>query len=235
MLPLLVVASPGPFAAQTTLARQFEQRLLAQYRALAQADTAALGNALADCLVWTVGTNGAQLTKAQLLAAASHRQTPTPRFEIDSVRVRRLGDVAVVDYRRGDARRLGGYQLTTWTRAVDVFSRRGARWRLEHHAQTWLVAPVTPVEADSTDLEAFVGRYQIGPGYVDSVHWERGQLVATASGQSAGALLVPVSASAFSPNGVGALIVFERDASGRVVGYVQGLPNGGVVRGVRLR
>ena len=37
------------------------------------------------------------------------------------------------------------------------------------------------------------------------------------------------------PDGIGALMVFERDASGRVTGYVQGLPDGHVVRAARLR
>jgi hypothetical protein len=117
---------------------------------------------------------------------------------------------------------------------LDVFVRQGKRWLLEYHTQTWLVTPAAPVETDSTALAAFVGRYRIGPGYVDDVHWEGPLLVATASGQTVGATLVPVSATAFSPDGVGPLMIFERDATGRVVGYVQGLPDGQVVRAARL-
>jgi hypothetical protein len=53
--------------------------------------------------------------------------------------------------------------------------------------------------------------------------------------EAVGPELVPLSGTAFRPNGVGALLVFERDASGRVVGYVQGFPDGRVARGTRLR
>jgi len=46
--------------------------------------------------------------------------------------------------------------------------------------------------------------------------------------------LVPVSENAFSPDGVAPLIVFERDGSGRVAGYVQGSPDGSVRRARRI-
>jgi hypothetical protein len=110
-------------------------------------------------------------------------------------------------------------EVTHSTRALEVFVWRRVQWRLEPHTQAWLVSPVTPVVLDSPALQGFVGRYQIAPGYVDDVHWEGSQLVATASGQATGATLVPVSTNAFSPDGVGALMVFERDATGRVLGY----------------
>jgi hypothetical protein len=87
---------------------------------------------------------------------------------------------------------------------------------------------------DSSALQPFVGRYQIAPNYVDNVHWESGHLIATASGQSSGARLVPVSSSAFSPDGIGSVLVFERDPRGRVVGYVQAYPDGRVIRASRL-
>ena len=202
---------------------------------IAAADTANLAPMVGDDLIWILGPSGASLTKSQFLTAVSRRQRPPPRFEVDSLHVRQAGDAVIVDYRRGDRRQLGGYLLTTQSRVVDVFVERGNRRRLVTHIQTWLVSPVNPVRADSASLDAFVGRYQIGPGYIDNVHWERGHLVATASGQSVGAVLVPVSTSAFSPDGIGALMVFERDASGRVTGYVQGLPDGHVVRAARLR
>jgi ketosteroid isomerase-like protein len=201
---------------------------------LANADTTTLAAGMADSLVWVVATGGAVLTKSDLLAAASHRQVPAPRFDIDSVRVRLLGDVALVDYRRGDHRQVGSYERTTWTRVLDVFAHRRGGWLLERHTQTWLVVPVTPVSSDSAALAGFVGRYRIGPGYIDDVHWEGRHLVATASGQTAGATLVPVSVAAFSPDGVGPMIVFERDTTGHVVGYVQALPDGQVVRASRL-
>jgi hypothetical protein len=208
------------------------------YGAIARGDSAALRPWLADDLVWTDGGSGAEAGKAQLLAARGRPQPVPPRLAIDSVRTRGLGDVALVSFRRVDRRALGGYESTARWRVLDVFARRGGpsgpRWQLVRHTQTWLVAPVTPVALDAAAQQAFVGRYAVTPGVVDSVHWTRGALWATITGFPPGGRLVPVAASVFSPDGTGALIAFERDAAGRVTGYVQGFPDGRVLRRAKL-
>lgn len=232
-----VCALPRASRAQATvppLAEQFRPVLAAQYKAMVRGDTAALHAHFADDLVWVVGLNGTEVTKTQLLNAVAQVSAPAPRFEVDSVHATRFGDIAVVEYRRADHRQMGMGELKTSWRVLDVFARRGGQWILERHTQTWLVSPVIPISLDSAALQPFVGRYQIAPGYVDDIHWEDNQLVATASGQTAGAHLVPVSTSAFSPDGVGSLITFERDLTGRVIGYVQGYPDGSIFRARRL-
>lgn len=221
-------------SAQNTPATGFRPLLNAEYDAMVHGDTAALGALMADDLIWIVGPNGSEMTKPQLLAAAAQVQTPAPRFLVDSVRAKRYGDVATVTYRRTDHRPIGDGEFVSSWKAMDVFALQHGRWILERHTQVWLVAPVAPIVLDSASMNAFVGRYQIRPGYVDDVHWEGRSLVATASGQSQGARLVPVANNVFSPDGVGALISFERDASGRVLGYVQGYPDGQVIRAPRL-
>lgn len=222
-------------AQSATLAAEFRPLLLARYAAIAHADTAALGSYLADDLSWIgIANAGADLSKPGLLALASVPQTPTPEYRVDSIRARRSGDMAIVEYQRSDHRRVGSAEQTTVVRAQEVFVKRGGKWLLELHTQSWVVIPVTPVAIDSVTLQAFVGRYQAALGFVDNVHWEAGHLVATATGEKVGARLVPVSASAFSPDGVAPLIVFERDSTGRVIGYVQGYPDGQVRRATRL-
>lgn len=215
-------ASPEPFHAA----------LDSLYAAVARGDSVALRPWLAEDLAWTGA--GGDATRAQVLAVLGRPQAVTPHYEVDSVRVQHLGDVALVGYRRVDRRVLGGYESTAHWRALDVFARRAGRWQLVRHTQSWLAAPVTAVAMDSAALQPFVGRYAVAPGYVDDVHWERGRLVATITGFPPGAPLVPVSATVFSPDGTGALIAFERDAAGRVIGYVQGYPDGRVLRRRRL-
>ncbi len=232
-------AVPSVASAQDALTATFRPLLDAEYSATVHGDTAALGALLADDLVWIVGPDGSEMTKKQLLSAAAQLRVPAPhapapRFIVDSVRAKRFGDVATVAYRRTDHRPMGDGDFVTSWKALDVFALHKGRWLLERHTQVWLVSPVKSVTLDSASMSAFVGRYQIGPGYVDNVHWEGRNLVATASGQSAGARLVPVAANVFSPDGDGALISFERDASGRVLGYVQGYPDGHVIRAPKL-
>jgi uncharacterized protein DUF4440 len=208
--------------------------LTSQYVALAYGDTVTLDQTLADDLVWVVGANGGTLTKPQVIALAAHVQSPVPSFEIDSLDVALIGNVAIAEYRRTDHRDLASFHTRTTSRVLDVFRPHGTGWLLARHTQTWIVSAPASVTLDSTALDAFVGRYEIGPGFIDNVHWHDGHLVAQSSVESVGATLVPVSNSAFSPDGIAPLIVFERDATGRVTGYVQQDPDGTVRRAHRL-
>jgi ketosteroid isomerase-like protein len=231
---LAVITAHRQVQGQVRAQREFRSAIDSLYGAIASGDSAALGRRLADDLVWLVGASGVEVTKAQLLAAASRVQEPAVHFDVDSLRVQSVGNVALVSFRRVDRRSLGGVNFPAAWLVLDVFAQRAGRWQLVRHVQTWAVAPVQPVTVDSAALQAFVGRYSVAPGYVDDVHWEGGHLVATISGYPPGGRLVPVSGSVFSPDGVGALIAFERDASGRVIGYVQGYPDGHVVRRPKL-
>jgi hypothetical protein len=206
------------------------------YGAFGRADTSALRPWLAEDLVWTDGVTGADVSRAQLLGVLGARGRGAPvRTERDSIRVRSAGTVTFVGYRRTDRRSVGAAELPTRWRVTDAFVWRDGRWQLVQHSRTWLVTAVPAAAGvDSAALQAFVGRYEVAPGYVDDVHWEGGRLVATLTGTRTGARLVPVSATVFSPDGTGALIAFERDAAGRVTGYVQGYPDGRVNRRRKL-
>ena len=214
-----------------SLDTEFHDRLVAFNTAMARADTAALDRQMADDLIWVIGATGGVVGKTQLLAAASTLQNPVPHFDVDSVRVRRVGNVAIVNYRRTDRRRVGAYEVSFTWRVFETYVRDGARWQVARHVQTWVhLPPATPAAVDSATLAPFVGHYEIDPSFIDNVHFEGRELVATPTGQKEGGHLVPVSESAFVPDGVGALLVFERDRRGRVTGYIQGYPDGRVLR-----
>jgi Domain of unknown function (DUF4440) len=233
-LGLATVVASGCTHTQRATDATFGSLIAARHAAMARGDTATVHRQLADDMNWVIGASGGTLSAAQFLAAVSHVQTPPPRYEIDSLHARALGTVATVAYRRVDRRTAGTYEATNLTRCLDVFVRRGSQWLLVEHSQTWIVQSPPPVRLDAAALGAFIGHYEIAPGFVDDVHWEGKELVATVTGQMQGGRLVPVSTSAFSPDGVAPLIVFERDATGRVVGYVQGSPDGGVRRARRI-
>lgn len=234
LLALFFGVAPSRARAQTTT--EVREAFDSLYAALGRGDTAVLRTRLGEELVWTDGVTGRDVSKAQVLALIAGRPAGTaPRTALDSIEVRLVGNVAFLGARRVDRRSLAGVDLTTQWRVMDAFIRRPTGWQLIRHAQTWLVTPVTPVAGlDSASFQPFVGRYEVAPGYVDDVHWERGHLVATVTGYPPGARLVPVSASVFSPEGVGALIALERDAAGVVIGYVQGFPDGRVLRRRKL-
>jgi ketosteroid isomerase-like protein len=233
-LSLVFLATSGCTKTRRGESSEFDQLIADRYAAIARGDSATVHRQLADDMRWVIIRSGSSIGTAQFLAAISHAQVPRPRFEIDSLEARTSGEVTTVTYRRTDHRLAGTFEDVHSSRSLEVFLRRSGRWLLVEHAETWIVKAPASVTLDSTALNAFVGRYQIGPGFVDDVHWEGGGLVATSSAETSGARLVAVSENAFSPDGVAPLIVFERDRSGRVAGYVQGSPDGSVRRARRI-
>lgn len=241
LMTMIVVLTPASGWSQRTSASgppDLVAAVRANYAAIAGHDTSTLERDLADDFRWVLATGGQVVSKPQLLEALAHAPSAAVRYDVDSAHVEIVGDVALVEYRLTDRREFGGYTKAFASRGTDTFIRRDGNWRLTRRTQTWIVSPPATIALDTVALRAFVGRYEHGAGFVDDVHLERGELMATSSAESAsglpGAHLLPVSEDAFSPDGVAPLIVFERDASGRVVGYVQQSPDGSVTRARRL-
>lgn len=209
------------------------------FSAIARADSTVLRSRLGDDLRWVLGSSGTVMDKPRLLAAAG-RSSPlvSLRYEVDSVRLWREGPLLTAEYRLTDRRTFREYSNVFVSLASDVFVLRRGRWELIRHGQTWLVHAPASIAADSAALAQFVGRYERGPGYIDDVHFVDGHLVAQSTLEalvgSPGAHLFPVSEDTFSPEGTAPMIVFERDAHGRVTGYVQQAPDGPITRARRL-
>jgi hypothetical protein len=209
------------------------------YSSISRADTVALRALLSVDLRWVFGSSGDVATKQQLLRAAS-RPIPDIRLEyqMDSVETWERGGTATVDYRLTTTRTFREYRTVFTSRASDTFIRDDGRWQLLRHTQTWLVHAPDTMSLDSLEIAPFAGRYDRGNGYIDDVHFHNGYLVAQSTYEalmgSPGAHLYPVSQNTFSPERSAPMIVFERDARGRVTGYVQQQPDGTIARAPRL-
>lgn len=230
---------PAQSAPTTGAPDLIEQRVRATFEAIAHADTATLAGLLSDSLRWISPTSGAVIGKAQLLGAAARMPAAVAiRYSLDSVRIWREGSVATAEYRLSDSRTFASQTNTFTSRGLDLFSLEGGSWRLRQHVQTWVPRRPAIIALDTAALRAFVGRYDRGNGFIDDVHLEPSGLMATSSAEkrmgAPGAHLLPVSENAFSPEGSAPLIVFERDAAGRVTGYVQQQPDGVVAQARRL-
>lgn len=242
LLALAVAVLGSTTQAQQPLPRdtlQLDTAPSAIFSAISHADTTALRQLLGDDLRWVAGSSGAVIGKAQLVAVVAH---PFPLvslgYGIDSLRTWRHGDVATADYRLTTRRTFRHDSIVFTSRGSDVFVWRRGRWELIHHAETWVIRPPATLTLDSVELVPFVGRYQLGAGYIDDVHFVDGHLVAQSTAEvlagAPGARLISVSRDTFSPDGIAPMIVFERDAGGRVTGYVQQQPDGTITRGVRM-
>jgi len=214
------------------------------FSAISRGDAAVLRQRVGAELRWVVFSRGTVIDRARLLAAAARPDSGAPpvtiEYDLDSVTTWQRGDVAVAEYRLTDRRTFRSYTNVFISRASDVFAWRPPHgWQLVRHTQAWIVGPPKLLgTVDSAALAPFVGRYDRGAGYIDDVHFRDGHLVAQSTLEALlgapGAHLRPVSENTFSPEGIAPMIVFERDAQGRVTGYVQQEPDGTIVRARRL-
>ena len=219
--PATLRAQPG--AAEATL-RAWNARF---ETALAHSDTATLRALVADELTMITPHGGALQSRAQLFAALVARGPRATTVTLDSVQVQRVGEQLVLTGLRTERTGYGITEVPTAMRVVQLFQRAPQGWRLSHWAPTWRVAPVPTVRVASAELDAFVGTYEVAPGYVDRISREGDHLVSAPVGQQReGARLVPTSATTFRPDGGVTRIMFERNSAGTVIGYVLALPDG---------
>jgi ketosteroid isomerase-like protein len=242
-LPVILGAAPARIAAQQPSADSFDAERAVHniFNAIARADTATLRALLGDDLHWIVASTGTVVNRSQLVAGAAAAVVPmaTNEYTVDSVQSWRDGPVSIADYRLTNTRAFREYRQVFVSRATDVFTLRQGRWLLLRHTTTWIVhSPTLQPDIDSAQATAFVGHYDKGGGFVDDVHFQNGHLIAQSTIEkltgAPGATLRRVSEDTFSPDGIAPMIVFERDATGRVVGYVQQAPDGSIARARRV-
>src|SRR5690349_10508971 len=236
-----LIVAPKQIPAQQLAPVSFEaERAVGTvFTAISRADTATLRGLVSDDLRWILASTGSVADKAQLLAAAAAVvPMATNEYAIDSVHTWQNGNVAVADYRITNARAFHDYRQVLISRATDVFTFRNGRWLLLRHTTTWIVHSPLLSDIDSAQVAAFVGQYDKGGGFIDDVHFQGGHLAAQSTLEkligAPGATLRRVSEDTFSPDGMAPMIVFERDATGRVVGYVQQAPDGSIARARRV-
>ena len=241
VLALSLLAMHPPLGAQTSassngpaMAAIFRTAIAWRDSAIVHRDTAKLHQLIADDLHFVTATSGRAMTAPQFLAAVGGSGSGPAAIDLDSVQARMVGTVAFVSYQRRDHYKMGSGSLTTSSSVLEIYALRHGRWLLTDHIQTWRTAAPMPVALDTTALDGFTGHYELAAGYVDQVTRVGDHLVATATGEPAGATLVPVSATVFRPEGVGTVTIFERDATGKVTGYASHLPDGQVLHARKI-
>ena len=97
--------------------------------AIIKKDAAAVGRFLADDYVFTP-PDGTVQTKAQLLADLKGNGLVIDSSDISDMKVKVLGDAAIVTYTTTDKGKYKGQDISGKYRWLDVFAHRGGRWLL---------------------------------------------------------------------------------------------------------
>jgi hypothetical protein len=169
-----------------------------------------------------IGTadDGARLSKDELLKAyAPHSSEPPNSYgPIEEVQMHIYGGTGIVNYRIELKERIGDRDIVTALRRTDVFLKEGGRWQAVSAQLTPIpISRLTPVAADATTYDDYVGDYEIATDNVEHVTRDGEKLMGeTSRGQAEFLSLGPDKF--FFRNDTGQ-VTFARDDAGKVTGY----------------
>jgi len=169
-----------------------------------------------------IGTSddGARLGKAELLKAyAPHSSLPPNSYgPMEEVQTHIYGGTGIVNYRIELKARLGDRDIVTELRRTDVFLKEGGRWQAVSAQLTQIpVNRLTPVAADVTTYDDYVGDYEIATDNVDHVTRD-GEKLMRESAKGKAEFLSLGQDRFFFRDDTGQ-VTFARDAEGKVSGY----------------
>jgi ketosteroid isomerase-like protein len=134
----------------------------------------------------------------------------------EDVQVRIYGDTALVNGRIVyKAQPSGQTEISFQSRFTDTLLKRGGSWQVFARHYSRLPPERTAVKLDPRIYDAYVGQYELSPGFVLSVAREGDALMTQATGQPKVELL-PESEIGFFIKDISAVFVFMRDEKGEV-------------------
>ncbi len=221
----LACRAPGDLSAGASSPRDSPTRLppdsvfrllvLVRLQAFGRGDSAAYARLLADDVVH-INDYGMRRSRVALLAHVAANNGGAVRYDVSALHARLVGTAAVVDCEVRDYHRVGSREIRNTARELDVFREEAGEWKLLAHAETPELTSPAALDVGAASLQDYVGVYEWWPGFRETYTAVRGQLFVQASGDSTAVPLRAAAPDAFFVPGDASIILFARDASGRV-------------------
>jgi ketosteroid isomerase-like protein len=183
-------------------------------------DATTLEKYLDDNVVF-MNEGGDIATKHDLVSSAK----PAPagmsnKLTISDFDIKLEGDIAVTSFTDNSTFTAYGQTYRAAYKSIEVWRKKHGNW-LMISSQT-LAVPVDPpsVRQSNAELDEYVGTYQAGPNLSVKIERAGKGLVSSTNGGSATDLLVEVPNVLFTPGQPRQRRVFQRDASGKISGFV---------------
>jgi ketosteroid isomerase-like protein len=228
LLAALLFVTLAPSARADTPGSQAEAEVLSDLRARLDAagrnDTEAWARFVADDCIGPMG-GAAPMKQAWI---QEHKAWP-PGVKyyygpLEDVRVRVHGETAIVTFRSKQFNEYGG-QTTYQNRwQIETWMRREGRWQLVAIADGVIPLEPTAATIDPAVYDAYVGRYEWGPGMVSTVTRQGNALFETFMDEKPGELL-PENATTFflkgqAASGDSSRYIFVKGAAGWVTHFI---------------
>jgi hypothetical protein len=227
---LLIALALGPAtmtaggAAPTPSDEVFRKLILQRVEAHSRGDAKGYRQLLTDDFVH-VDDTGKRRTVDEIggIVGAGSRS----RWEVGKLHARRIGDsLAIVDCELTEFVSFGPRELRMPLHETDVFVLRWDSWLFLEHAETHALDTPTPVTPNSAVLDDYIGRYECWPGHSDTFTRSGDQLYGQATGDKSPAPLRAATNESFFVEGDPGLVVFVRDANGKVTHALLHFPDG---------
>lgn len=214
----LVVQTPAPTTDQTTaMLRAKDQALL---DAIAPGDKKVWEQALASDAVY-VDESGTILDRAAFLEQLS----PLPagasgKLQLANYQARVMGDLATVIHLDDEQETFHGQKLTAQYLTTETWRRDSDDWKL-YLIHTYAVLKDPPaITLPEKELRQYAGDYSAAPDLTYEIRWDGQRLVGGKKGSSMKPLAVEVRDVLFVPGQPRIRKIFERDAKGKITGFV---------------
>jgi hypothetical protein len=217
VLALLFPANPSGSA---NLTQEFRQRDQALLDAIAPGNAKVWDDALAPDAVY-VDENGTIMNRADFMK----QLTPLPSnasgtLSIISYSAQQSGDVVSVIHTDDEQELYHGQKLHAQYLMTETWQQQGGKWKLLLvHAISVLQEPKT-ITLPASDLDTYVGNYAAAPDLKYTIRREGDHLVGERPGRPAVELKAEVRDVFFIGEQLRMRKIFERDASGKVMDFV---------------
>jgi ketosteroid isomerase-like protein len=222
--PMLLLAAQAAGAAATQGQAQTEALIRQQSQAFSDAsasgDAATLARYLDDRVTF-INESGEVATKADIVAGASPSANGVQNQLVQTgFHVQLFGDTAVTSFTDVSTVHFQGQVLHAKYLSTEVWRSTSAGWKMIS-SQTMAVADDPPaVKLPAAALDEYVGRYRAGPSFVFTIE-RRGDAL---EGRTGNGTPVPIEAEVkdvlFTPGQPRLRRIFQRDAQGRITGFV---------------
>jgi ketosteroid isomerase-like protein len=188
--------------------------------ASASGDSAAFDRLLDDSVVF-MNETGAMATKQELLAGAKPRPAGFKQKLVQADYAMQLhGNVAVTSFTDNSTVDFNGQTSHGTYKSTEVWMKEKSGWRMIS-SQT-LTVPSDPPAATlaSKVLDEYVGTYQASSAFVFTIVRSGDQLTGSLNGATPNPIAAELTDVLFTPGQPTMRRIFERDASGRITGFV---------------
>lgn len=218
----MILAALALLAAAPDLTNTLRAQSQALVDAVSSGDRAVWDRLMAPDAVYADESGGVS-TRAQML----DQVTPLPtgvsgHIEVDDdYRITTSGDdVAVAVFHLNEFETFHGQKLTARYLMTETWVRRDGGWKvLATHSYAALKAPPA-IALPPARLDDYAGRYAAAPDLVYVITRDGDHLVGGREGKAAKPLAVEIADVLFAPDALRTRKIFRRDATGRVIGFV---------------